>query len=436
MTAASSTPAAEQPARSQTIRQPSLPDILAQHAEQAGFLFEQRSAMTTAANIGLKELAWHDEQLDAHLDGLRLAGPDTWNIIQTTLDPGTPGGLFVATVLTLETRDTPRLKQLLAYGEANTAAQPGLLWAFEWAALTFTQPLLAPLLTSRSPFYRRIGLHLLGRHALQGDTEWERALSDPDAALQIQALQAIAESGTTALLPHCLALAQSGQGEICFWAARAAALLGEKDQSVAHLVPWAQTPNRLQSQATTLLANIIPIAEAQPFLTHLARQGLDRRLLVQLAGELGDPASLPALLRLLPDAALGRLAGQAFSMITGVNLVEENLDRPAPETVSTGPTDSAEDNDVASDPDESLPWPDGENINRYWSQRKDKPGPGIRHLQGKPVTPATCYATLRTGFQPQRATAALQLKLLQPAQPMFCIDAPVWRQQRTLSATV
>ena len=51
---------------------------------------------------------------------------------------------------------------------------------------------------------------------------------------------------------------------------------------------------------------------------------------------------------------LARVAGEAFTMITGVDIAYEDLEGEWPEDFEAGPTESPEDEDVEMDPDEDL----------------------------------------------------------------------------------
>lgn len=54
-------------------------DIVSQHVEEAAFLWLLRSSAIRQPHYALKDLAKLDERVEAHLDGLRVAGAsDTW----------------------------------------------------------------------------------------------------------------------------------------------------------------------------------------------------------------------------------------------------------------------------------------------------------------------------------------------------------------------
>ena len=81
-------------------------------------------------------------------------------------------------------------------------------------------------------------------------------------------------------------------------------------------------------------------------------------------GALGDPAHVPWLIERMSAPRLARLAGGALSLITGVELVREELE--GPELEEAGPSDDPEDEDVGPDPDDGLPWPDAAAVGRWW----------------------------------------------------------------------
>ena len=55
-------------------------DIIIQHAEDAAFLWLLRDAAVTQPHYDLDDLAELDNRVEAHLDGLRIAGDAGWEI--------------------------------------------------------------------------------------------------------------------------------------------------------------------------------------------------------------------------------------------------------------------------------------------------------------------------------------------------------------------
>jgi uncharacterized protein (TIGR02270 family) len=158
------------------------------------------------------------------------------------------------------------------------------------------------------------------------------------------------------------------------------------------------------------------------------------RAAVAGAGALGDPALGPWLLELMRTPALARLAGEAFTAITGADLADEDLEATVAPDHDAGPTEDPEDENVALDPDENLPWPDPARVERWWAaHRGSLPAAGTRCLLGQPVASDWLRTVLRQGRQRHRAAAALELAVRGLDGPLFEIRAPGFRQRRSLS---
>jgi uncharacterized protein (TIGR02270 family) len=129
------------------------------------------------------------------------------------------------------------------------------------------------------------------------------------------------------------------------------------------------------------------------------------------------------------------LAGESFCLITGLDLSFPIRELPQPDDVEAGPEDDPQDDDVAMDEDDGLPWPDAEKIAAWWQDNAQRFAAGARYFMGQPPTVPHCLNILKTGFQRQRESAALHLCFLKPGTLLFNTAAPAWRQKRWLGAT-
>jgi uncharacterized protein (TIGR02270 family) len=84
------------------------------------------------------------------------------------------------------------------------------------------------------------------------------------------------------------------------------------------------------------------------------------------------------------------------------------------------------------DPDEDLPWPNPQLIEKWWFTHRVQFTNGTRYLCGQPMTIESLNQVLRTGKQRQRTTAAIELAMRQPGTPLFNCSAPGFRQQALL----
>jgi uncharacterized protein (TIGR02270 family) len=122
-------------------------------------------------------------------------------------------------------------------------------------------------------------------------------------------------------------------------------------------------------------------------------------------------------------------------MVTGVDIAYEDLEGKWPEGFEAGPTENPEDDYVELDPDEDLPWPNPQLIQKWWGRHKSQFSSGARYLMGKPISPDHLQHVLRTGRQRQRAAAALELAMLYRGQPLFEVRMPGFRQTQVLGLT-
>jgi uncharacterized protein (TIGR02270 family) len=182
-----------------------------------------------------------------------------------------------------------------------------------------------------------------------------------------------------------------------------------------------------------LALQALSIGGARELLRLIARRPGATRWLIQGAGVAGDPAYIEWLAGYMTHPATARIAGEAFTLITGADLAHLGLAANPPQALESRPTDDPGDNDVSIDPDSGLPWPDSEKVQCWWTANGHRFRSGQRYFMGAPVTRDHCLEVLNTGYQRQRLLAAQYLCLLNPGTPLFNTCAPAWRQQRLLA---
>jgi uncharacterized protein (TIGR02270 family) len=225
---------------------------------------------------------------------------------------------------------------------------------------------------------------------------------------------------------------------VAFEAARCACLLGDRQAAAGALQSIAEGAGGRQEEARRWLLLAAEFGRGRELVRRLAQSAAPgakhRRRVIAACALLGDTAYVPWLIEGMADDTLARAAGEAFSLITGADLAALDLERKPPEQVPGGPSDDPEDEDVALDADESLPWPDRVKVLRWWQAQAAGMPAGARCFMGQAVAAGHCGTVLREGLQRQRFVAAALLALLAPGRPLFPACAPVWRQQRLLAA--
>ncbi|HLY74698.1 MAG TPA: TIGR02270 family protein [Planctomycetota bacterium] len=405
-----------------------VPAILEQHAEESAFLWILRDGAIHAPHYSLADLAKLDSRVDAHLDGLRIAGPYGWGILKHSLSLEGPGEIFAAAVIAFESGDAKRTDLVLEAGTANLELSRGLVSAIGWLPPKKADRLIKMLLASPSTAIRRIGVAGAAIRRLDFEKGFLEAVRDKDPLLQARALVAIAQLGMArhaALFSTFLNAVDPAVGYAAAWGGT---LTSGDPSALSALQAFAAVPGRKAREALVLAVRRLTPAAAMVWSRKLAARPETLRQAVIAAGAAGDPAAVPWLLDQTTIPPIARVAGEALSMITGVDLAYQDLDAKKPEGFEAGPNDDPKDDNVAPDPDEDLPWPHPPRLRVWWDAQKSRYAAGRRYLVGKEISAASVREILKTGRQRQRAAAALELAILQPGTPLAEARAPGFRQ--------
>lgn len=407
-------------------------DLLTDHAEEASFLWLQRSEAVCAPHYDRQQFADLDERLAANLDGLQTAGDGGWQLAEEGLVNDGPEDYFVAGVLALLTGGS-RFNAIVDRLAGTPEAMPGVASALGWVPSRHLVGRVAALLDSPDPQRQRLGIAACALHRRDPGSALAVKLEAAAGGVRCRAARAAGELGRVDLLPGLAALREAGSPESRYWAARAARLLGDASAlDVLQAISLAPGPRQQPALELALLGlEPKPGHDLLRQTAHLPAAGRPR---VIGAGLVGDAAYVPWLIETMADPALARIAGEAFVHITGADFNLDQLEAMPPEGHEDGPTDDPEDDDVELPEDIALPWPDVERVKAWWLEHRSDFTPGRKLFLGKPVTPEHCVHVLKTGLQRQRVIAAQYRTLIAPGTVLFPTSAPAWRQQKLLDA--
>jgi uncharacterized protein (TIGR02270 family) len=395
-------------------------DILSQHAEEAAFLWTARDRAVSAPHYALKGLASLDERLDAHLDGLRIAGDAGWTTCRATLENAGPGEIFALAVLAFGTGDRQRMLDVLSAGCVSAETRRGLVSALGWLEYRTVSRWVGKLLGAKASTHRILGVAACAIRREDPAAVLTAAIEDPDPALRSRALRAAGELKRGDLLDGVRGHL-SDEDESCrFWAAWTLTLCRHRG-GLPSLVQWLGHESRFGRPALQLSMRTMTLEEGRQWIRTLAQDPALRHSAVVAAGALGDPACIPWLIGLMESPELSRAAGEAFSMLTGVDLVDKNLDQDGPSGSQEGDGQS----EIVGSPadDEHLPWPRPELIDEWWKTHQGDFRHAPRYLAGRPIDERAVRQLLVTGNQRQRAAAAIELALTDPEASLFEVRA-------------
>ena len=91
--------------KQENIKMAIIPVIVEQHAEEAAFLWLLRDSAVIEPHYSLPDVAHLDNRTEAHIDRLRIAGDEGWEIYKETLVWEEAGEVFPAAVLAFESEN-------------------------------------------------------------------------------------------------------------------------------------------------------------------------------------------------------------------------------------------------------------------------------------------------------------------------------------------
>lgn len=418
-----------------------LEDIVEEHAEEAAFLWQQREAAVRAPDFDLEEIAEADERVEAHLDGLRVAGKAGWDIGKE-LGWELGGEYFTAMSQAIFHGNTAWVAEVLGAAEDNPDALRGIVSAFGWTDPRQLRGLVKQLLETRNPLGRQVGIAACAIHRVHPGPTLGSSLNETASGLRARALKAVGELGATDLLPQVVRDLEHEHDECRFWAAWSAGLLGHAD-AIRILRLFAEVDNPRRRQALELVVRLMPADTAFGWLRSLGGDRQQLRWALIGAGVHGDPAWLEPLMGQFGNEDVARVAGESFQMITGLNIFRESLEvleevevvpDPPEGEEREGWDDDDDDDEPAFEEDVGLVVPDPEKMAAWFESHRARFTPGTRFFCGEPLSSDQSARILAAGQQRQRRNAALEQVIASPGSLLFETRAPGRRQQAALAA--
>jgi uncharacterized protein (TIGR02270 family) len=395
-----------------------IPEVLSRHAEEAAFLWLQRDRAVEEPQYTPRELAELDGRVEAHLDGLRVAGEDgIQRMFAEFEEHPEPGEAFASAVLAFEQSDHMRIVGLLDAVAHDWGLGRAVASALGWIPASAAEQITSMLYGWGTPSALRIGIAgaAIRRMPIPAKT-LQAGLKN--LLTRSRTIIAIAELGESNFLPAIRDFLSDADPNVRADAAWAMARLSPDRNAVTELQQIAMVESFHRQRASCMAVRKLEPAAARRWIEMLASLPGCERTAIQAVGALGDPGLVPVLLEKVELPEFARVAAEALGFITGVNLSAEKLETPAPDDPEPVPNDDPRDPRVSLDPDGSLDWPNPAKLRKWWSANQSRFPKGQRLLCGKPITPANLELVLKSGYQRHRAAAALELAILRPREPM------------------
>jgi len=410
-----------------------IPDVIEQHAEEGAFLWTLRRGATCGPNFSLPDLTDLDMRVDSHLDGLYLSGETGWEVCKKGLKWKAPGEFFAAAAVAFAQSDNKKIEMVLTAIAKAPVGALGIASALGWLPQPLAQPLIDKLLSSKEALCRYIGVTAAAVQQYNPGSVLLTAMEESDLRIRARALRAVGELGIRDLLPALRCNFTSNDPACRYWAAWSYTLRADAPTPALEVLrEIAESDSIFSDGAATMAVRRMNVVSALTWYDKFLSKLSQLRMAINTAGALGDPDAVPWLIDLMRQKELARVAGEAFTTITGADLDQLKLEMRPPKDLETGPTDNPVDENVDMDLDDKLPWPDLDLIKVWWDKNKGSFKAGTRYLCGQPLTESNLQHLLRYGYQRQRHAAALELAIRNPDKPLFNVCTPGFRQKQLL----
>jgi uncharacterized protein (TIGR02270 family) len=407
-------------------------EVVEEHLDESEFLFEVFEQELEHATLPLARLASGSEaRLLAHIDALVIGGAAVAErLLVPQMEAADPQQTARITASTLA---------LVAAGRIELA-RPALLHERDpvRAAAVRACVLLADaevdrwVLTRLSEGGSEPALHALLRFTAA------RGLQPPNllAALQSAVPQLASAAASAArhgdarvYLAPVEALLEHGDAAVRD-AALVTALALRSPRAWATCERWALDETEPSREAMVLYAALGGPAQHRQLELQLTRSKHRPHALFAL-GFSGNPALVPVLLECLQSSTPreARLAAQAISTITGLDLEEDELVLASNEVADEDPELLPLDEDLGADlslaPEDALPLPNAPAIVRFWRDASPALATGQRYLGGVAYTPGALLEYLERAPMRRRHVLATALG----------ISSGAWLDTRAFSGT-
>lgn len=386
--------------------------------DDASFLWLLRSLAVNRSNYYLEDVGALDNRIQAQLDGLMSSPEQSWDLCVAALELQQPGEMFTASVIAFRSLDVKKIQYVVEAASANLFVSAGLISAMAWLPDRLVHPWIRKFLTSKDLNHKYFAVAACSLRREDPGELLSKMLARDDCVqhhvLYARLLRLVGELKRLDLREYLAPAMASENTDVRFWAVWSAVMLGDRTAS-AQLKPFVMQQSELQVRAVELAFRVLSIEDGRQWIGLLAKTPANLRCAIHAAGVFGDPQAVAWLIQQMYAPISTRIAGEAFSTITGLDLEGYKLALDElPDLDELLPEDQSESVDL--DDDEYLPFPDMDKVSAVWQKYSQRFVPGQRYFMGKTVSAEYLAHIYAVGNQRQRRAAALELCMLQPSQ--------------------
>jgi uncharacterized protein (TIGR02270 family) len=409
-------------------KKPVYRDMFEQYGTDAAFLWLLRAIAIEQPHNNSGDILAIEQRIDAQLNGLMSSIDKGWAICKEGLAQEEAGEVFTAAVIAMRSRDPKRIQQAVEVGLSSDECTKGLISAMGWLPENIVNPWTQRFLNGKDMGHKFLGLATCSIRRQDPGEALSNILQRDECkahdALYARALRLVGEFRRQDCMPALQAAIADERDDIRFWSNWSAVLLGQLTclQQLKVFVLDPDSP--YQNLALQLCFRVLTVEQGRQWISELAKDEKQARSVIKATGVLGDPHAVNWLISKMAEPKSAKLAGEAFSFITGADLVKHELTTEQPTTYSMLENDDL-DEYVELDEDENLSYPHQQKVLALWRNHGQKFLIGRRYFIGQALTTAWLKSILNNGTQRQRHAAALELALNDNTQTLVNSRAKV-----------
>ncbi len=386
-------------------------DIVEEHFSEASFLASQWERALRSPRYNLEETSRLEERLLAHLDGLTLGGETAAALLRPAFESEDSAEVFCAVFASIAESPPAALEQILTAIPATPPAfQAPLRRALELSGRVDLDSALAPLLSSSDVSIQALASEVLSfRGSIPREAAFELLNAQDERTLvaALRSLGTLKREDAVRKLPRLL---NDTRPQV-----RMAAI--ECGLASGIHAAWDTCRNEAQGNGEAAAAARVLQAiwgddkDTAQLVTHLSDASKRADVLWAL-GFSGRPLAVDACLEFLKqETPVARLAGEAFSAVTGLELrgvyaveLEEEESLPPLEKEDL-------DADLSPKFEDELPVPAFEAVTDWWRRARRDFSRSKRYVNGVPFDGAALWNALTSDSMRRRHIHTKELSL-------------------------
>lgn len=384
------------------------------YVEDASLLWLTREMAVAQPCYFKADIDAMDSRLESNLQSLYTAPEEVWAVCERKLQQLQPGYVFTSAIVAFRSLEASKIQSIVTFAIEREQVVQELVSAIVWLPAHVSELWVQKLLRSKDFAHKWLALCVMRAQQRNPGSLLEVILQRDDCydheKLHSEALRLVGELKLHQYLPY-INLASNyrreSSEEIWFWSRWALFLLGD-DSELEEIEAYILQGGQFQEEAIRVYFRVAPISRAKAVIAQLVKSRASIRCAIRSSMILGDPHIIPWLLAIMSQSEFARVAGEAFSHITGIDLEAHQLHIALPSlSAALDPREDYTD----LDKDETLPWPDREKIKAVWQKYGSQFKMGIRYFNGKMVKDCIFTDVLQSGDQRSRLWASYELAL-------------------------